>query len=402
MSFFGTLILTMVAGDFAWWWRAHRLLRPLPRRRPWRLALALFMIAQIGGLALVLLGRVNPEVQNVVLARPFVAFVYVWHLLVLLPLLLCWVALGAGCGAVAAVQSALRLRKPAPPRAAGQGLTRREFLGATAAVAPAVLTLGATAASVPQLTRFRLRRIELPLAELPPALDGLAIAHVSDIHVGRFTHGRVLEEIVRATNDLRADLVLMTGDLINFSLSDLPAALDVAKNLRAAHGVFLCEGNHDLIENGAEFERRTKDAGLPLLINETASVRVRGVPVQLLGLRWGGVRASAHGDDAIAGSARELLAQRDPGAFPVLLAHHPHAFDFADGIPLTLAGHTHGGQLMFGRNTGFGPWMFRYWSGVYERAGRRLVVSNGVGNWFPLRTFAPAEIVHLTLRRQTA
>jgi hypothetical protein len=278
-------------------------------------------------------------------------------------------------------------------------LSRHEFLGAAAALAPAVITLGATTASVPQLTHFRVRRIELPLANLPPALDGLTIAHVTDIHVGRFTHGRVLEDIVRTTNDLRADLVLMTGDLINFSLSDLPAALDVAKNLRAAHGVFMCEGNHDLIEDGAEFERRTKDAGVPLLINESASVNVRGSAVQLLGLRWGGTPRAPHGDLGIAASARELLAQRNASAFPILLAHHPHAFDFAGDIPLTLAGHTHGGQIMFSETTGFGPWMFRYWSGVYENAGRKLVVSNGAGNWFPLRTFAPAEVVHLTLRR---
>jgi predicted MPP superfamily phosphohydrolase len=391
----------MLGGDFAWWWRAHRWLRPLPRRRVWRSALAAFMIAQIGGLALVLGSRVNPGLQELVLARPFVAFVYVWHLLVLLPLLLCWAAAGVGTGVVAAARWIVRLRKPAPPLLVADGLSRREFLGAAAAIAPAVLTFGTSAVAVPQLTRFRVRRMELPLADLPPALDGMTIAHVTDIHVGRFTHGSVLEDIVRTTNDLRADLVLMTGDLINFSLSDLPVALDVAKNLRGTHGVFMCEGNHDLIENGAEFERRTKDAGVPLLINESTSVKVRGAAVQLLGLRWGGPFNGRGGDLGIAASARELLAQREAGAFPILLAHHPHAFDFAGGIPLTLAGHTHGGQIMFTETTGFGPWMFRYWSGVYESAGRKLVVSNGVGNWFPLRTWAPAEIVHLTLRRHS-
>ncbi|MEZ0255819.1 MAG: metallophosphoesterase, partial [Chthoniobacter sp.] len=82
----------------------------------------------------------------------------------------------------------------------------------------------------------------------------------------------------------------------------------------------------------------------------------------------------------------------------ILLAHHPHAFDFAADIPLTLSGHTHGGQLMLTKDFGFGPAMFRYWSGLYQKADRALVVSNGVGNWFPVRVQAPAEIVHLTLR----
>jgi predicted MPP superfamily phosphohydrolase len=96
---------------------------------------------------------------------------------------------------------------------------------------------------------------------------------------------------------------------------------------------------------------------------------------------------------------RGLLTQLQPGAFPVLLAHHPHAFDYAENIPLTFAGHTHGGQLMATANVGFGPMLYRYWSGLYRLGQRALIVSNGTGNWFPLRTRAPAEIIHLTLRR---
>jgi hypothetical protein len=82
------------------------------------------------------------------------------------------------------------------------------------------------------------------------------------------------------------------------------------------------------------------------------------------------------------------------------MAHHPHAFDAAieADVPLTLAGHTHGGYCMLDSRHGVGPALFRYWSGLYARGGSQLVVSNGVGNWFPIRVNAPAEIVHLTLR----
>jgi hypothetical protein len=98
-------------------------------------------------------------------------------------------------------------------------------------------------------------------------------------------------------------------------------------------------------------------------------------------------------------SVTQVLSRRDPGAFPILLAHHPHAFDPAidAGIPLTLSGHTHGGQLMLNERLGAGPIMFRYWSGLYQHGDSSLVVSNGAGNWFPLRINAPAEITHLTL-----
>jgi predicted MPP superfamily phosphohydrolase len=104
---------------------------------------------------------------------------------------------------------------------------------------------------------------------------------------------------------------------------------------------------------------------------------------------------------AIAAAVRQLLNQRQPESFPILLAHHPHAFDAAAAasVPLTLSGHTHGGQLMLNEQCGFGPALFRYWSGLYSKGASKLIVSNGVGNWFPLRVRAPAELLHLTLLR---
>ncbi|HXC37243.1 MAG TPA: hypothetical protein VNV43_15310, partial [Candidatus Acidoferrales bacterium] len=126
---------------------------------------------------------------------------------------------------------------------------------------------------------------------------------------------------------------------------------------------------------------------------------VRGYPVQFLGLRW--IDSVGSPDDRIISRhVRELVKQRRPDAFPIFLAHHPHAFDPAveNGLPLTLTGHTHGGQFMLDRNTGLGPALFRYWSGFYKRGDSQLIVSNGVGNMFPLRINAPAELVHITLR----
>jgi hypothetical protein len=280
-------------------------------------------------------------------------------------------------------------------------LSRREFLGMAAALAPPIFTLGLTGVAMMQLDRFRVRRFVLPIPELPRDLDGLTIAHVSDIHVGRFTSGRVLREMVDATNDLRADLVLLTGDLINDALADLSEGLALVKSLDPRHGLWMIEGNHDLIENGAEFERRVRESGVPFLLDESAMLTIRGVDVQILGLRWTRAHTKKR-DRFISEHVRELLKQRRQDAFPILLAHHPHAFDAAAeaGVPLTLSGHTHGGQLMLNERLGFGPAMFRYWSGLYTRGGSRLVVSNGVGNWFPIRTHAPAEIIHITLRKE--
>jgi predicted MPP superfamily phosphohydrolase len=204
--------------------------------------------------------------------------------------------------------------------------------------------------------------------------------------------------MVTAVNEMRADLVLLTGDLINYALNALDEAVEHVRAIDPRSGLYLIEGNHDLIEDGVEFERRVKASGIPFLLDESAVVSVRGAPIQLLGLSW--TRARQNRDQAIALAVKALLQQREPDAFPILLAHHPHAFDAAAeaGLPLTLSGHTHGGQIMVNEQLGFGPAIFKYWSGLYERGQSKLIVSNGVGNWFPLRTRAPAELVHITLR----
>jgi predicted MPP superfamily phosphohydrolase len=277
--------------------------------------------------------------------------------------------------------------------------TRRQLLGMLTTLTPVLLTGACVAYSRTQLHEFRIRSIGVALPGLPPELDGLRIALVSDMHVGTFTSGPTVKRIVEETSRLKADLVLLPGDLINHALADLSDALDAVCNMQSRHGAYLCVGNHDLIEDGAEFVRSVR-ARASLLVGESQLVPIRGRQVQLLGLPWNREEAQ------IANSVRQLVRQIVPGAFPILLAHHPHAFDAAAaaGIPLTVSGHTHGGQLMLTESLGFGPLLFRYWSGLYPQPGPNgaaLVVSNGVGNWFPLRIAAPAEIIHLTLRSLT-
>src|SRR5204862_1601859 len=115
-------------------------------------------------------------------------------------------------------------------------------------------------------------------------------------------------------------LVLRPGDLINNALADLSAARETVDNVQSRHGAYLSVGNHDLIEDGAEFVRRVK-ARANLLVDESRVVSVRGQPVQLLGLPW-------HRDESlIERSVGELVRQRVPDAFPILVANHPHAFD---------------------------------------------------------------------------
>ncbi len=138
------------------------------------------------------------------------------------------------------------------------------------------------------------------------------------------------------------------------------------------------------------------------MFDESAVANVRGYPVQLLGLSWIGTGTgnNRQRDQTTALQMHQLMKQRETDAFPILLAHHPHAFDAAvkANLPLTLAGHTHGGYAMLDSQHGLGPALFRYWSGLYTQGRSQMIVSNGVGNMFPIRINAPAELVHITLR----
>jgi predicted MPP superfamily phosphohydrolase len=274
--------------------------------------------------------------------------------------------------------------------------TRRQVLAAAATFAPQALLGGTLLVSATQTGKFRIRRMELGLPQLPKGLDGLTIAHVSDTHVGRFVGVKELEAIVAATADLKPDLVAFTGDLIDFNLADLPPAVAALRELQKVAPLAMCVGNHDLFEDGRFFRRKLRTAELGLMVDERMPLTLRGHSIELLGLDWG--LPTSPRADGLSEHMHSVLNKRG-STFPILLAHHPHAFDAAAaaGIPLTLSGHTHGGQIMLTSKFGAGC-VYKYWSGLYRQGDSRLVVSNGVGNWFPLRINAPAEIVHLTLR----
>jgi predicted MPP superfamily phosphohydrolase len=401
MSIITAIIPALIVLDLLWWFAADRLLRKTGWNGRARLLHSLFFGFQLGALVAVIASRQSELWDH--LPKVVTTSVYLWHLLIL-PLLLPLLAIGAIVALVRWLIRKIRARETVNAQTDDAGMSRRAFLAATAAFTPQLFTVGLTAIALRQLEQFRVRRMTIALRGLPAVLDGLTIAHVSDMHAGRFTRSAVLREMTAAVNDLRSDLVLVTGDLINGALHQIPEGIDAVRRLDARSGVYMIEGNHDLFQGREAFESQVKASGIPLLVNETAQLTVRGHPLQLLGLRWGGPmfrRREGSSDDAIAASFAELLPLRDPEAFPILLAHHPHAFDPAAAaqFPLTLSGHTHGGQLMLNAEMGFGPMMFRYWSGHYTRGDSHLIVSNGVGNWFPLRTRAPAEIIHLTLRR---
>ncbi len=400
---FQILIFAFIIFDILWLVLSDRRLVAI-RAPKWTRALNLvFILTMLIGMSIViLLPRALSRELQLYLPWFYIAALFLWHLMIApLGLVLLWMdnvlTLALQGWRKRPAQSATS-SDPAPapavqPTPVITGFTRREILSASLIAAPPLL-LGATSiAGLAQVGNIRVRKFDIPVVGLHPDLRGLTIAHISDTHYGRFTNKDFTDQLVKTVNNLDADLHLVTGDLIDSSLLDLDHGLAMLRLLNNKAPIYCCVGNHDLFMNKRGFIERVKASEVKLLVDEQEILMVRGQPIQMFGMGW------FRTDPEIQNTSTYLFRDKAPGVPSILLAHHPHAFDVAHdaGIDLTLAGHTHGGQVMLTPNFGPGPLMYRYWSGLYQNAASSLVVSNGVGNWFPLRVNAPAEVVHLTL-----
>ena len=419
------MLFSWIAADAGWWFIVDRRLRNFRHSRIWRAAIGIFMSTQMSYMVYLFAAVF---VEN--LPRIFPPFwevaAYLWHLGIL-PATLLIMALASIVRGILKLarrtrrrnQTEILSRKPVPRAPQLQRFTRRQALGAIVAAVPPLATAAVTAGTVVELGEFRIRHFQITLPSLPPDLDGLTIAHVTDLHIGRFLPPDMIRRVADATNALSADLVAFTGDLNDLSAPDTQQGIEFMRRIDPRHGLAMIEGNHDVMADADRYEEAMLEAGLPLLLDSTLTFRIPGrlTPVQFSGISWGerkrGSEMGRTGKDArrmfrvysqpeTAASIARVLVQRQAAAFPILLAHHPHAFDPAEavGFPLVLSGHTHGGQIMLNRHIGAGPMRFRYWAGLYEKQNSSLFISNGVGNWFPLRINAPAELVKLTLRNK--
>ncbi|MDP9172310.1 MAG: metallophosphoesterase [Planctomycetota bacterium] len=401
MKLFVSVLGAFVSLDLWVWVRLDRLLRPLGARL-WRAALAFLILCAIGFAIISMFANHFIGREHQIIPQWIPASIYIWHFLIL-PVTFLALLIHKMVGSVDRQirkyrsRRGLELKSTEPETQATPPpqlplVHRRQFLAAAISIPP-VATFSLATIATSQIGIFRINRHDIAVRGLPQELDNFTIALVADVHTGVFSTPKMLRDIVARTNDLRAELILMGGDLINISHADLPSALDMANRLDSPNGMYMVQGNHDVVMGPGPFNAICRAAGVNLLVNEIATLRPRGIPLQILGMKWGDSDEGRHADIA------HIVAQRDPGAFPIVLAHHPHTWDpaAAHGLPLVIAGHTHGGQIMLTDNIGGGPLRFKYWSGLYRRKDSTLLVSNGVGNWFPLRVNAPAEINHITL-----
>ena len=297
-------------------------------------------------------------------------------------------------GSILVVLAILRLRPQGPPTPlTPEGASRRNFLFTILYGAAPATALGMGVHGLESSHDLRVRDISIPIAGLPPELEDFTIAHVSDLHSGIFVGADRLKIVSDAANDLKVDLVTITGDVINLDMAEFPPALRAIKAIESRHGTYLCEGNHDCLAGDGVVMKACNENNLPMLSYQKVILPIRGHRLILAGLPW--MKTGFEGKPEIVSN---LYPARQPGDVRILLAHHPHLFDIAESTDLVLTGHTHGGQIMLTDHLGLGPVFFKYWSGLYQRGNTSMLVSNGCGDWFPCRIGAPAEIalIHLT------
>ncbi|HEX7084710.1 MAG TPA: metallophosphoesterase [Gaiellaceae bacterium] len=266
---------------------------------------------------------------------------------------------------------------------------RRLALGLGGAAAAAAAGWGAFEAGW-----LRTQVVELQLPDLPPELDGLRIAHLSDFHLGFPSRGRTATR--RAVDWVVArepDLVCVTGDLLSRPRGEREA-LRLLERLGHPYVVL---GNHDLAESRDPFSRPAALTELPrgeLLLDRSVEVELRGRRIELAGV-----------------DPRTWMAQRRSG-FPeptadlrILLCHFPLALDFirTGRWHLILSGHLHAGQIVLPYGRGrllLAHPRAPYSEGVYANKGTLMHVSAGTGTTFvPFRFFARPEATELVLRR---
>jgi len=240
------------------------------------------------------------------------------------------------------------------------------------------------------------RRVEIALARWPRALDGFRIAQISDVHIGPILGRDFVEHLVRRVNALDADLVAITGDLVDGDARLLAGEVAPLAGLRARHGVYFVTGNHDHYSGAREWSAVVAGLGIRVLRNQRVEIESGGAVFDLVGVddHRGDVFGQGGGEDL-----GRAFAERDRARPAILLAHDPSTFKRASalGIDLQLSGHTHGGQI----------WPFAWFvrlavpfvAGLYRRGGATLYVSRGTGFWGPpMRLRAPAEIGEIVLR----
>jgi predicted MPP superfamily phosphohydrolase len=285
---------------------------------------------------------------------------------------------------------------------------RRRFLERAALLVSATPFVAAGYGLLYERRDVEVVRQPIRLARLPEAFEGFHIAQLSDLHIGPFSPANYIRHCVAITNQLKPDLIALTGDYIAWDTEAQGEVVQVLAGLRAPHGVFGCLGNHE--EEGQIEESITHLFGLQgirILRQERAPIRLGGEMLNLIGIDCPRGGSDEEWRTNLNRRLQQIKRLMMPDTVNILLSHYTDVFDSVAeiGIDLTLAGDLHGGAQMSlefvhrGLNLAslYGA---RYVSGRYEKHGSQLYANRGIGTTgFPIRIGARPEITLFELTR---
>lgn len=257
--------------------------------------------------------------------------------------------------------------------------------------------------------RLELKHITFTSPDLPPYFDGYRLVQITDFHLGSFPPGNdFVQKVVDATNNEEPDMILFTGDLVNNQASEVEPYLDTLGQLHAPDGIYSIWGNHDYCEYGNNHSigalkrnRRMlygyqESLGWHQLMNEHHVVSHGMASIAVIGVENPGQPPFTNRSNL-----KKAMKGLNPDMFKILLSHDPHHWRrevVGKKIQLTLAGHTHAGQLKIGKWTP-ARMAFKEWGGAYRIGEQMLYVSSGIGGSFPFRLGAWPELTVITLKR---
>ena len=257
--------------------------------------------------------------------------------------------------------------------------------------------------------RLELKHITCTSPDLPPYFDGYRLVQITDFHLGSFPPGNdFVQKVVDATNNEEPDMILFTGDLVNNQASEVEPYLDTLGQLHASDGIYSIWGNHDYCEYGNNHSigalkrnRRMlygyqESLGWHQLMNEHHVVSHGMASIAVIGVENPGQPPFTNRSNL-----KKAMKGLNPDMFKILLSHDPHHWRrevVGKKIQLTLAGHTHAGQLKIGKWTP-ARMAFKEWGGAYRIGEQMLYVSSGIGGSFPFRLGAWPELTVITLKR---
>ena len=409
-----------------WFARAWRFAGRV-RRPAWRNGLRAAVLAMLAAVAFVALGGIVRNLRGAISRGSWAtAFFGLWMVSSIFAYLFIKLVAGAEWS-----WRRLRLAFSATPpitatSAAGAetvDYSRRYFFQAAGFLAGAVPFVSAAYGFVAERLRFEVRQVEIPIANLPDGLDYLRIVQLSDIHVGSYMPVEQVRRAVGMANELGGNLVVITGDFLTGRTDPLEDCIAELSRLRAPLGVWGCNGNHEIYAGvEAEVAALFGRYGMKLLRRENTELCWHGSAFNLIGVDY--QRQPNPGDNRVPMLAGiELLVRRDVPN--ILLSHNPNSFPRAAelGIELSLAGHTHGGQVrveILDHRWSPAQFLTPYVAGDYRRPlfapehlsdtelfsrfantpSSHIYVNRGLGTiGAPVRLGVPPEITLLTLRR---